>query len=287
MKPLRDGIAYIWEGRLDAGSAVTAEARALLSPRERARADRFVYDHHRRRYTVAQAHLRRVLGDQTGDRPANIRFQYGEHGKPFLADGPVFNQSHSSERVMIGVAAEGRLGIDIEKRRTVRLMSEIARKNFAPAESELFRRTPGADRPVLFFQLWTCKEAFLKALGGRAHRATAFLLGRSVPTSAERTRARECPRGTPIGLARRQHSLFKRCHGGDRDRPSGHCGRATRLRSRRSPESPRTPRRELQPQVLTAPSPQLPAATATSPHVPARFDSPVPVVALEQIAPFS
>ncbi|MCY3611083.1 MAG: 4'-phosphopantetheinyl transferase superfamily protein [Gemmatimonadetes bacterium] len=165
MKPLRNGIAYIWEGRLDAGSAVTAAARALLSPRERSRADRFVYDHHRRRYTVAQAHLRRVLGNLTGDHPATIRFQYGEHGKPFLADGPVFNQSHSSERVMIGVAAQGRLGIDIEKRRTVRLMSEIARKNFAPAESELFRHTPAPDRQHVFFQLWTCKEAFLKALG--------------------------------------------------------------------------------------------------------------------------
>ena len=161
MKPLQDGIAYIWEGRLDAGSKVTAAARALLSTRERARADRFVYDHHRRRYTVAQAHLRRV----TGDHPANIRFNFGEHGKPFLADGPVFNQSHSSERVMIGVAAEGRLGIDIEKRRTVRLMSEIASKNFTSDESEFFHRTPGPARQRVFFQLWTCKEAFLKALG--------------------------------------------------------------------------------------------------------------------------
>ena len=165
MNPLRDGIAYIWEGRLDAGSAVTAAARALLSPRERARADRFVYDHHRRRYTVAQAHLRRVLGDLTGNHPANICFNFGEHGKPFLADGPVFNQSHSAERVMIGVAAEGRLGIDIEKRRTVRLMSEIAGKNFTSDESEFFHRTPSPNRQRVFFELWTCKEAFLKALG--------------------------------------------------------------------------------------------------------------------------
>lgn len=165
MRALRDGIVYIWEGRLDVDPAVTAEARTLLSSRERARADRFVYDHHRRRYTVAQAHLRRVLGDQTGDHPANICFQYGEHGKPFLADGPVFNQSHSSERVMIGVATGGRLGIDIEKRRTVRLMSEIAGKNFAPDESEFFHRTPSPDRQRVFFKLWTCKEAFLKALG--------------------------------------------------------------------------------------------------------------------------
>ncbi len=165
MKSLRDGVVYIWEGRLDVSPALTAEARRLLSSRERARADRFVYDRHRRRYTVAQAHLRRVLGNLTGTDPADIGFGYGEHGKPFLAGGPAFNQSHSSERVMIGVVADGRLGIDIEKRRTVRLMAEIARKNLAPDESELFRRTPVPDRQRAFFRLWTCKEAFLKALG--------------------------------------------------------------------------------------------------------------------------
>ena len=66
---------------------------------------------------------------------------------------------------MIGVAAEGRLGVDIEKIRTVRLMAEIARKNLAPDEAALFRRTPDRDRQRMFFRIWTCKEAFLKALG--------------------------------------------------------------------------------------------------------------------------
>lgn len=165
LEPLREGIVYVWEGRLDVDATVAAAARALLSPSEQARADRFVYDRHRRRYTVAQAHLRRILGELHGTHPARIRFRYGEHGKPFLTGGPVFNQSHSSERVMIGVAADGRLGIDIEKIRTVRLMAEIARKNLAPDESALFRRTPDRDRQRMFFRIWTCKEAFLKALG--------------------------------------------------------------------------------------------------------------------------
>lgn len=165
LETLREGIVYVWEGRLDVDSAIEGAARALLSNREKARADRFAYARHRRRYTVAQAHLRRALGELRGIHPARVRFRYGEHGKPFLTGGPVFNQSHSSERVMIGVAAEGRLGIDLEKIRTVRLMAEIAAKNFAPDEAALFQRTPDRDRQRVFFRIWTCKEAFLKALG--------------------------------------------------------------------------------------------------------------------------
>lgn len=165
LEALREGTVHVWEGRLDVDSSVADAARALLSTREKARADRFVYARHRRRYTVAQAHLRRILGGLRGIHPARVRFRYGEHGKPLLTGGPVFNQSHSSERVMIGVAADGRLGIDIEKIRTVRLMAEIARKNLAPDEAALFLRTPERDRQRMFFRIWTCKEAFLKALG--------------------------------------------------------------------------------------------------------------------------
>ena len=107
---LRPGVVYIWEGRLDVPADIVAAARKLLSARERKRADRFVYDRHRRRYTVAQAHLRRVLGQLTGIPPERVRFHYEDKGKPFLPGGPSFNQSHSEDRLMIAVAASGRSG---------------------------------------------------------------------------------------------------------------------------------------------------------------------------------
>ena len=172
---LHPGVVYIWEGRLDVPDRVTAAARKLLSPRERKRADRFVYDRHRRRYTVAQAHLRRVLGQLTDTLPENIRFRYEDKGKPFLAGGPSFNQSHSEDRLMIAVAAAGRLGVDIEEMRRVRLMLEIADKNFARDEAARMRAAPANDRRRLFFRIWTRKEAFLKALGfGLTHPLRSF-----------------------------------------------------------------------------------------------------------------
>ena len=175
LSQLRPGVVHIWEGRLDVPEDVEAAARRLLSARERKRADRFVYDRHRRRYSVAQAHLRRVLGQLTGTRPERIRFHYEEKGKPFLPGGPSFNQSHSEERLMIAVAASGRLGVDIEEIRTVRLMLEIADKNFAADEAARLHAAPADERRRLFFRIWTRKEAFLKALGfGLTHPLRSF-----------------------------------------------------------------------------------------------------------------
>ncbi len=158
-------MVYIWEGSLDAPDSVTAAARALLSDRETARADRFAYDRHRRRYTLAQAHLRRVLSQLTGPAPQGIRFHFGKHGKPFLPEGPAFNQSHSEDRIMIAVASEGRVGVDIEEIRPVKYLLALADKNFATDEAARLHAAPEAERLTLFFRLWTRKEAFLKALG--------------------------------------------------------------------------------------------------------------------------
>ena len=172
---LRPGVVYIWEGRLDVADHVTAAARSLLSRDERARADRFIYNRHRRRYTVAQAHLRRTLAQLTGTRPESIDFRFGKHGKPFLPGGPSFNQSHSEDRIMIGVAAEGRLGVDIEEIREVRYLLGIADKNFGADEAARLHAFPEHERLELFFRLWTRKEAFLKALGvGLTHPLRTF-----------------------------------------------------------------------------------------------------------------
>ena len=172
---LRPGVVYIWEGRLEAADHVAAAARSLLSADERARADRFIYDRHRRRYTLAQAHLRRVLAGLNDTRPEEIAFEFGEHGKPFLPEGPSFNQSHSEDRIMIGVAAEGRLGVDIEEIREVRYLLGIADKNFGDDEAARLHAAPEHRRLELFFRLWTRKEAFLKAVGvGLTHSLRTF-----------------------------------------------------------------------------------------------------------------
>ena len=229
---LRPGVVYIWEGRLDVPDRVTAAARTLLSGRERKRADRFVYDRHRRRYTVAQAHLRRVLGQLTGTLPDRIRFHYEEKGKPFVTGGPSFNQSHSEDRLMIAVAASGRLGVDIEELRRVRLMLGIVDKNFAPDEAARMHTAPADERQELFFRIWTRKEAFPQGARLRADAPAEVVLGGSLAWrgSGDSCTSEDLPEGS-CALVHRRGPL-RGGRGGRAGRgPGRNRGRAVALRS--------------------------------------------------------
>ena len=211
---LPSGVVFVREGRLDVSPRAVAAARRLLSADERARADRFAYDRHRRRYTVAQGHLRRALGRLTGAPPASLRFQYGRKGKPHLPGGPSFNQSHSGERLMIAVAASGRLGIDIEELRPVRRMLGISDKHFAPSEAARMRAAGSGERQSLFFRIWTRKEAFLKALGVGTRAPAAVLFGGPHSGRGAGTPARGGAAGGPRRVARRGRALLGGRHGG-------------------------------------------------------------------------
>jgi hypothetical protein len=82
----------------------------LLSPREQARASRFLITAKRRRFEATRTHLRRLLGV-----PATQEFAYTENGKPYLPDSSLkFNVSHSENYALIGIAESIEVGVDIE-----------------------------------------------------------------------------------------------------------------------------------------------------------------------------
>jgi len=145
---------------LNAGRDEVARCRALLSDDERARADRFRLDDQARRFIVARANLRAILGEVLARGPHEIEITLSPHGKPVVR-GVEFNVSHSHERAVI-VVAESPVGIDIEYVREKPVMP-IAQRFFAPDEVDELRR---ADDPLrAFFRCWTAKEAYLKARG--------------------------------------------------------------------------------------------------------------------------
>lgn len=151
---------------LDADPRDDRDLNALLDPAERARAARFAFPGLRRRYRVGRAVLRCALGAWTGQCPASLVFESGPQGKPALPGGPAFNVSHAAGRLLLAIAPQGRLGIDIELLRRVEDLEGIARHNFADDEREALLARPIAGRDRAFLELWTRKEALIKALGG-------------------------------------------------------------------------------------------------------------------------
>jgi 4'-phosphopantetheinyl transferase len=144
--------------------------RGLLSIRERARADALWRAEDRRDYVAAHALLRRALAFSTGSAPEELVFERDALGKPFLAQAEQvlprdFSLSHSAGLVACAISAAHAIGIDVEAINGAIDVSRIAARYFTVDEATALMRCPVEDRAWRFFELWTLKEALLKAAG--------------------------------------------------------------------------------------------------------------------------
>src|SRR5881628_272569 len=152
------------------GPEVARAAAALLSDAERQRASCFLFDRDRDRFIVRRARLRQLLAARLGTRPESVELVYGAHGKPALArrfaDSDLrFNVSHCDDVTLYAFSCGRAIGVDVEAVRVIRDADDIAARFFSHRETQAYRALEPRDRPLGFFQCWTRKEAFIKALG--------------------------------------------------------------------------------------------------------------------------
>lgn len=168
--PLSGRQIHVWSARLDPPAWQQERLGRLLDPDERARAARFRFDIHRRRFIVGRGFQRTVLGAYLGVDPAAIVYTYGPKGKPALA-GPVagsplhFNLSNSEELAILGVNRVREIGVDVECLRELSDLQALASRFFSTSESETLLALPTERQREGFFNCWTRKEAYLKAVG--------------------------------------------------------------------------------------------------------------------------
>lgn len=162
------GTVHVWRIPLDVPVDTVRSLAPVLDATETARAERLRPRAERDRFVVSHAALRSILGRCLDRPPASLRFDGGEHGRPRLRDdgGTVrFSLSHSGECAVVAVAVDADVGADIERIRTVPRLLQIARRFFSPDEHDRLCEVPIHDRLRAFFDIWTRKEAFLKAVG--------------------------------------------------------------------------------------------------------------------------
>ena len=158
----------IWQAQLDPGPEAVSQCSALLSPDERLRASRFHFERDRRRFIVARATLRILVGKSLDVAPADIAFGYTESGKPFVekpAEGIHFNISHSEDCALYALSAVRALGVDIECVERKIDHHSIARRFFTRNEWSTLQQLPDSIMKRVFFSVWTRKEAIAKAMG--------------------------------------------------------------------------------------------------------------------------
>jgi len=161
---LQDSAIHVWLTSRPA--SLSPELLALTTMDEQARAQGMLSAKRRVEWLAGRALLRSCLAHYTGRDPMTLVWQYSEEGKPQLADAPAFNLSHGSDWIGCAVGNVQMLGIDIDCHDRNNSIADIAERYFHPAEREWIASAgDDATMRARFFNQWTLKEAYIKALG--------------------------------------------------------------------------------------------------------------------------
>ena len=157
----------VWTVALQQGpESLWSRLGLLLDAGERARAAQFAFERHRREYVAAHALKRLTLTAAGGKAPHSWSFESAASGKPRVGPGagPHFNLSHCEGLVACAVSSQFELGIDVEPLHREAPL-EIAEIHFTPMEQGRIAAMPRPEQAMAFWQIWTLKEAFIKATG--------------------------------------------------------------------------------------------------------------------------
>lgn len=164
-----DNEIHVWH--IDLGAKRPPDFASVLSRDEIARAERFVFAHHRDRFICGRYAMRRILGDCLGIAGDEVAIAYGSNGKPRLksdSNGVTrveFNMAHSENLALFAIGGVHDIGIDIEILRAPKDIRALAKSVFSEQENTQFQALDFASLVPAFFTCWTQKEAVLKALG--------------------------------------------------------------------------------------------------------------------------
>jgi len=164
-----DGDVHVFSAPLDLPTRRLVELAQWLSADEWQRAERFHLERDYRRFIAGRGTLREILGALLEVNPACLAFSYGEFGKPQIT-APVaahslhFNVAHS-DSIAVYATAKHELGVDVERIRLMEEAEQIATRFFSSREKSCLQALSADQRLEAFFNCWTRKEAYLKAIG--------------------------------------------------------------------------------------------------------------------------
>ncbi len=171
-RPPALGEVHVWFIEIPDASDCTTPVPGwtVLSDAERERCGRYRREVDRLLCTVGRAATRVILSRYAEVPPEQWEFTAGKYGRPEVTApcrfrGLNFNRSHTPGLVALAVAEDRRIGIDVEDVERGPFDRRVAAHCFSTAERErLDARLPeGRDRGSL--ELWTLKEAYVKATG--------------------------------------------------------------------------------------------------------------------------
>ena len=177
---LEPGAVHVWGTELTPDVRRRDDLAAYLSTSELERAARFRFDDDATRYTIGRGLLRRLLARYVGGSPSEIELGETEHGRPVRLHPQAhsdldFNLSHSKDLALFAFCRGTRVGIDLEWLQPLDDMDDLVEIHFSAHERDTYHSLDPSQRRSAFFDCWTRKEAFVKAIGeGLSHPLDAF-----------------------------------------------------------------------------------------------------------------
>lgn len=150
------------------------ERLSWLSQDERSRYERIVFAEKKHEYLVTRVLCRQLLGKLLGDSPAQLAFDLGAYGRPELRASSScnpdavrvrFNLSNTRGLVACAVTWDFDVGVDVEDMERNTATTAVADRFFSPHEVSALRALAPHHQARRFFELWTLKEAYIKARG--------------------------------------------------------------------------------------------------------------------------
>ena len=147
-----------------------------LSIQEKTQAKKFINSYLRERYIISHGLLRYLLAFYAKSNPHTIEYSFNQFGKPFLKNNSSnlqFNMSHSKDYAAYILALDCQVGIDIEQKDKNIDIQGLLDLILTKEEAIIFNELNSAEKLDTFYEVWTKKEAILKALGqGLSHPMT-------------------------------------------------------------------------------------------------------------------
>ena len=138
-----------------------------LPTNEIAKSEEYHYSQDKLRFTKCRSILRSTLSKWLGKDPKTIHMTTEMNGKPYINEIPQikFNITHTDGFAGIALCKDFEVGLDVENTTRATDIDAVSKKVFTDTEREKISSKKTIDKKVMFFRLWTAKEAFLKNTG--------------------------------------------------------------------------------------------------------------------------
>ena len=146
------------------------EYLSILSNEEREKYQRFHFKKDSHSYLVSHALVRKVLSRYCNVQPESWGFSFNQHGKPEIISSIEcpnikFNLSHADGVSACVVSLDDDCGVDVENIHRKNKLHTVAERMFAAEETKVMLACDDSKMQKKFFDFWTLREAYVKALG--------------------------------------------------------------------------------------------------------------------------